>query len=129
MSLLKGGVQERVSGLVHHTHPLNDERCQAGFLLDEDEWQIEAERPHGEVVLIGASDSPAWKASLVLWVPMSFWLAAPEKKTPQVVAGLTHCANPLCPALGQISFPLNEYKIVDWNSNGQTTLHSSSYQP
>lgn len=123
MSLLRGVPQERVSGFVHQTHPLANQCCQAGFLLDEGEWRIEAEKPHGEVVLASTSDSPVWRASLVLWVPMEFWLATPNKKVPTVAVGLTHCANPLCPALGQVSFPLSEWRIEEWRPDGQTTLH------
>ena len=120
MSLLRGDAQGRISGFVHHTHPLNDERCQAGFLLDEDEWQIETEKNHGEIVLVGASASPMWRASLALWVPVSL-----TRQDQTIVTGITHCVNPLCrPCSCQLHFPLNEWGIHTWKPDGTTILHN-----
>jgi hypothetical protein len=124
MSLLRGVLQRQVIGLVHHSYPLNAGLCQVAFSLGEDEWSIGAEGGLGEVVLVNSSDSSTWNASLMLWVPMVL-----TKNDPSIAMGLTHCVNPLCPCMGHVSFPLDDWKIESCQLNGQATLHSRSNSP
>src|SRR3989344_8076349 len=105
MSLLRGESQMRVTGFVHHTHPLNAECCQVSLPTDDGGWEIKEEKSCGQLVLASSRNTAHWRASLVLWVPTSL-----IRRDQAIVTGLTHCVNPLCsPCSVQLHFPLDEW--------------------
>ncbi len=58
------------------------------------------------------------KASLLLWVAIEIVKNDPRRQ----VTGFTHCTHPLNARWAQLSFPLDEWKIIEEKPNGEVIL-------